>query len=324
MRLPLFLLAALAASASAAESPRGLFLVLEPHYVIYSGISPRYVSRFTPGTLFFTEGLAQVDAKPALAPRVTAGWSFGPKGSLSLSWLRTDSEGAGRFDGPGQAIDSTPIEIYDELVLTGGQPAPDSAEAKNRVRVTQVDLLYERGFEVFERLSLVPGAGLRYLSLSNDVAAAYTHRNPGFSYARQRLSWSRGIGPWARFAGDLRFFGNLTGRLGFDFGVLFGKDSTAQTVCKGASFNEPGCGSAITFSSERSRTFRFFGGESSMNYVFGKSGVDLSAGYRTTTYFDLVTKEHAQPGQRPTGAGAAPERATVTMGSLFMSLRCFF
>ena len=312
---------------TASTTPLGLFVNLELGGNSFWGLETDYAARNAQGNVFPQIGhvgsFQTADVNRQFTATPTLGYYLANgSGIVSASFHHTDAVGKDSFRAPGAVIPSLlPPSLIGELGFF-----PDSATAKNRVEINDLDARYQYPIQVTRLFGLTPEMGIRGLWFKNNVKARYLFDQPNssFNFTVDQRSDSWAIGPELRFAGTLDFHNNFALTARGKAGYLLGHSKAEQVFCRGQGFSSPGCGGAFNFKQRDWRGFPIAEGEFSLNYAFPAAtrltGWSASLGYRIGTVFNLVNRIR-DVGDEETSAHIIFDRINLTYDSIFFQLR---
>jgi hypothetical protein len=312
---------------AASKPPLGLFINFELAGNNFWGVETDYAARNAPDNVFPQIGqvgrFRSVDVNRAFTVMPTLGYYLADgSGIVSASFHHTSTAGDGSFRAPGGIIPSLlPPSILGELGFF-----PDSATAKNRVEINQLDAHYQYPIQLTKKFGLAPELSIRSLWFKNNVKSTYLFDQPnsGFNFIVDQRNNSWATGPAVGIAGAFELFNDVVFNARGKAGYLLGRSKAEQVFCRGAAFSSPGCGGAFNFRQTEWRGFPFTEGEFSLNYAFPArtplAGLSASLGYRIGTVFDLVNRIR-DVGDEETSAHIIFDRLNLTYDSIFFKLQ---
>ncbi len=293
----------------------GLFFNIELSGVDFFGVATEYAVRnFGGGGNIRPVGKwKSVEVDRAFAARPTLGYYL-PNGAgiLSANFYHVHTDGTDRFSAPGEVVGVAPPEVFDSF-----GPA-DSAKARNRVQLNQLELQYQYPIKITSMFGLAPEVGIRGLWFKNNVKSEF-FQGSDFFFSLDREAKSSGAGPKIGLTGTWEFLQNFNFLVKGGGGYLLGNTKADHEFCRGVVFSTPGCGRAHNFKLDENRGFPFVEGDFSLNYNTPLRGLSAALGYRLGTFFDLVT-------QATEVGGVAVqqnvfERKTLTYDSIYFKLQ---
>ena len=308
---------------AAAEPAWGLSFAIEFSGTGFAGLAGDYAARNAPGSFPPSPSgkFQSVDVDRSFAARPSLSYYLpGGLGIISANFYHLDASGSDSFRAPGAVVMTVaPPDVGADT----GIFLADSASARNRVDLTQLDVEYRYPIQLTRRFTLTPEVGLRGLWLENDLKSSYFTDAGGFFFSIEQKFDRRGIGPKLGLAGSWQFVDNFRLSAEGRGGYLLGSSTAAQMFCRGSAFLIPGCGPPHNFKLTESRGFPFVEGELALHYAPGAdtrwSGLSASLGYRLGTFFDLITR-HREIGH-PASIQIISDRFNVTYDSVFFTLR---